>query len=121
MDIKYKTTETDYFQSGLNLKGNSDIKSAFNYCRSKYYCPFLQNGHLYHCAQSVLVHYYNREFNKNIIADVGIHIHSPDISGHYIIKRLDKPIETCKWCSEKYIDYKWEISKKRIDEWVADC
>lgn len=118
--VDFKIIEVENFSAFLNLKGNSSKKKALDSCRSKFgYCPFLHNGHIYHCAVSALVENFNKRFNYNISLDKGINIHSTKLSGHSIIKKLNVPIETCRWCSEENILFPWEISNRTIDDWDA--
>ncbi len=105
------------FFAGLNPKGDSDKQKAFNVCRSMYYCPYLSEGRLYVCVMPATVHYFNNISDYQIEADKGINIHSPLISGSSILKRLNKPVETCKWCAYDYVDFPWSISDKTSAEW----
>jgi organic radical activating enzyme len=104
-------------QKTLNLKGSSLKEEVFNKCRNYAYNPVLRDGFIYHCSMPATVRYFNKRFNQNIIVDKGINIHSPFISGYSIIKRLNRPIETCRWCTNKSTEVPWGISKKTIEEW----
>ncbi len=111
---------TDHFYSHLNTLGNSNKEKAFNICRNIVHCYFLQNGNIYPCPMPALVHYFNDQFNYQIIADKGINIYSSDISAKKIIKYLNTPMDTCKWCSYEFIPFSWGVSKKVIQEWDVD-
>lgn len=109
----------ELFQAGMNLLGNSDESLAFSKCRSVYYCPFLQNGHLYPCSQPALVHYFNKRFNYNIPTDGGIDIHSHSLSGRKVLQLLSRPVPACKYCSYDYVSFPWVKSSLMLEEWVA--
>jgi hypothetical protein len=114
------TTYKDSFHAHKNLKGNSDKKKAFDICRSNYYCPFLRDGRIYACVVTALIHYFNKRFNYKITADEGINIHSHFASGRLILKRLNRPIETCKWCSYDFVSFPWKVSNQTIEDWDAE-
>lgn len=112
--------EVETFFAHHNLKGDSDKVKAFDICRSVFFCPFLQEGRLYTCALPALVHYFNERFGQTIAADEGINIHSGSITGGEILRQLQKPIETCKWCSYDFVDSKWDVSKRVPEDWDAN-
>jgi len=68
------------------------------------------------------VYIFNKKFNQNIIVDKAINIHSPFTTGSKIIKKLDEPIETCRYCIggiENIVNYPWDISSGKIEEWLG--
>ena len=105
----------------MNLAGSSDERRAFSICRGKYYCPFLQNGHLYTCAAPALIHYFNERFNYQIPADTGIDIHSQFTSGRKVLRMLDRPISTCRYCSYEMVPFVWTKSNQMVEEWIAEA
>lgn len=54
-------------------------------------------------------------------ADEGIDIYSPSISGREVLMRLNKPIDTCKWCSYDIVPFAWETSNRVLEEWDAEA
>jgi organic radical activating enzyme len=106
--------EMNTFFAHMNFKGDSDKKRAFHLCRSRFFTPFLQNGRLYVCAMPALIHYFNTRFSTQILADQGIDIHSPNMTGQKILKYLNKPIETCKWCSYDFVPHSWLVNDKKL-------
>jgi organic radical activating enzyme len=109
-----------HFYALQNLKGDSNQKKAFNFCRSKYYCPFLYNGHIYVCAPSALTNYFNNYFGNKIPIVKGYNIHSPFASGRKILQYLGKPIQTCKWCSCETVTFPWTRSNLLPNDWDAE-
>jgi 4Fe-4S single cluster domain len=96
------------FMAGGNPKGDSDPVRSMAYCRSWSYCPFLKDSRLYVCRLPATVHYFNKKFGRSIIADPGIDIFDPSLDGDEILRRLDTPVETCRFCSCQYKSHRWE-------------
>src|SRR4029077_18302235 len=96
------------FMAGGNPKGDSDPVRSMAYCRSWSYCPFLKDSRLYVCRLPATVHYFNKKFGRSIIADPGIDIFDPSLDGDEILRRLDTPVETCRFCSCLYESHRWE-------------
>ena len=117
--VNLSVTNIETFHAHTNLKGDSDKQKAFKICRKRYYSPLLKEGHLYVCPKPAYVHYFNESFGYQIPTDKGIDIHSQNISGSWILRELDKPIETCKWCSYDYVPYTWSSSNNLATDWDA--
>lgn len=101
-------TRSPTFSAFLNERGDSDPQAAMNFCRKIFYCPFLKDSRLYVCGLPAVAHYFNNKFGKSIAADPGIDIFDQSIDGRQILELLEKPIETCRFCSCGYTDYKWQ-------------
>ncbi|MFZ0281104.1 MAG: radical SAM protein [Bacteroidales bacterium] len=112
--------EVELFHAHMNLKGDSDEHKNIAICRRQMYCPFLQNGHLYHCAMPPLIHYFNEQFQHHIPADEGIDIYSQSITGRKIIRLLEKPISNCKYCEFDVVAFSWAKSSHRLEEWDVE-
>jgi hypothetical protein len=110
-------TEVNSFHSHMNLEGDSDEAKAFRICRNRFYCPFLQSGRIYTCPKAALVHYFNKEFGIEIVADPGIDIHSPHVSARKILNYINGPIETCRWCMYDYVQLPWSAGKDLVHSW----
>lgn len=108
-----------HFQLTMNSTGSSDISKAFNKCPYKR-CINLINGKITHCPTAGYIHNYNTYFNENIPEENGIDIYNH--TAKEIMDYLQKPIETCKYCTfdENVKLTNWEISKKDKDEWFVD-
>ena len=118
--VDYTLTEfSGTFLAHLNFAGDSEIKKTFRSCQNRFPCPFLQEGHIYHCTKPALIHYFNENFGHRIIADKGINIHDTRITGGKILRRLRRPIITCKWCTD-FVPFKWSVSEGMAEEWEAD-
>ena len=101
----------DEFLVGINARGDSNPEEAMKYCRSHFYCPFLQDSRLHVCAMPAMVHYYNNHFDRKISDDAGIDIFADGITGEKIIAMLEKPVATCSFCSCKYKPVKWRHAR----------
>jgi hypothetical protein len=117
--VKLNEMPVETFIAHHNLKGDSDKHKALEVCREAFFCPFLKDGHLYVCAVPALVHHFNNAFDSNIIADEGIDIYSKHVSGRAVLKQLNRPVETCKWCSYNFSQFPWETTNKLADDWEA--
>jgi len=109
-----------YFIAVMNFRGDSDPRRAFNTCRKLYYCPYLKDGKLYVCALAELVKYMNDKFNLSIPTGHHLDIHRSGVTGHQILNYLEKPIPTCRFCSEYYPVFKWARSRQRLQEWDVE-
>ena len=115
------TRDVESFVAHFNSKGDSQVDKAFRLCPIEYYCRFLQDGHLYPCAKPALVHYFNESFDLKVTADEGIDIYSPSLSGREVLMRLNKPIDTCRWCSYDLVPFAWETSNRVVEDWDAEA
>jgi hypothetical protein len=120
-DVCLNAKEVELFHAHMNLSGNSDERRAFSICRDKYYCPFLQNNHLYPCAKTALIHYFNERFNYHIPVHSGVDIHSHFPSGRKVLQLLNRPISTCKYCSYDFVPFVWTKSCQMSSEWDAEA
>lgn len=95
------------FHAHMNLKGNTPPQRSFRSCRSRFYCPFLQAGRLHPCGLPALAHHFNAKFGANVSGDEGIDLHAPGLTARKILRRLDRPVPTCAWCSETPSPFPW--------------
>lgn len=117
--VRLRVTSVETFFAFHNLRGDSDKQKAFKLCRRRWYCPFLREGRLYVCSVPALVHTFNKRFGTKIRTDRGIDIHSQGINGGWILRQLNRPIETCSWCSCDIVPFPWSVSNKLPAEWDA--
>jgi hypothetical protein len=115
----YANDVVSVFHAHMNLQGDSDEQRAFDCCRRMYFVPFLQAGRLYVCPLPALAWHFNKQFDYRIPADAGIDIYSSAVTGRAILRQLNKPIATCKWCSYDFVPFPWSTSKRRLSEWDA--
>lgn len=99
-----------------NPLGNSNEKIAFERCAIKYYrVIILREGKIYICPKTAYLDIYNKFFKLNIPRDKGKSIYK--CSAKEIVKYLDKPIKTCKYCTYfgKWVE--WQNTEKTKEEW----
>lgn len=109
--VKLNVFRKPEFFSWINPRGDSEPARAMAYCRSLFYCPYLKSGRLYVCVLPAVFHYYNQRFGKNIPIDAGIDIYDPALDGQKILERLNKPVETCRFCTCAVQIHRWENEK----------
>jgi len=113
------TTQVETFHAHANLRGNSDPRTAFDLCRRRYFWPVLREGRLYPCGVPAFVPYFNEQFGCQIPVDAGIDIHAPAARARTILRRLNEPMETCRWCSYDFVPFPWAPSNRRAEDWDA--
>lgn len=105
------------FFKHMNIKGDSCRIQAFLHCRRRFFCPFLQQGHLHVCSKPALVHHFNQHFGKAVPADAGTDIHAKDATARSILTALGKPVETCKWCTYDFACTPWSSGPDSLHDW----
>jgi hypothetical protein len=58
--VDLRITENDTFWARLRVKGDADPAASFRWCRKCTYCPIMDGGRIYVCAQARYARYYNR-------------------------------------------------------------
>jgi len=116
---RFRLREVDRFRAYGNLAGDSDTYRAFEACRLGYYCRFLQDGRVYRCAMSARVGDFNEAFGRDIPVDGGIDIHAASATGRGIVRELNTPSETCRWCSYEPATFAWRSGRCRAEDWDA--
>lgn len=120
VSLLVKHTET--FCARGNLKGDSPMRSTFRRCQIGAVCSYLQDGRLYACAMPSQVHYFNDRFGYRVTADPGIDIHADSISGRQVLRMLNRPVETCRWCSNREARFAWSGGGRAAPEdWDAEA
>lgn len=103
----------DKFWSLLNYKGDSDIKKTFENCDK--FCKTLRNGRLITCSLGSYFDFYNNYFGTNIPEAKGIDIYKNDAKT--ILKYLNTPMETCRYCTQERHYFEWGRTEKKKEEW----
>lgn len=116
-DLSITSFEVKKFRRVLNLKGDSDPKKSFSFCRRLYFCPFLREGRIYVCSRPVTIETFNRKFNSGIPSDTGINIHDQAVTGWDILLSLSRYREICRFCSVKNIEFNWSETSRIASEW----
>ncbi len=88
-------------------------------CRRRYFWPVLQNDRLYVHGMPACVDYFNERFGCRIPSDAGTDIRSPVARGPVILRRLNRPVEACRWCSRDSVPFAWSSSDQMPQDWDA--
>lgn len=88
------------------------------------HCTFLRNGTISNCIMPYILPRYSEMYGKEMSAGEAdiIDIHAPDIDGLWILEKLHKPIESCRYCNPaKTYVYEWDTAPKgkaRPEDWT---
>ncbi len=106
-------------KQNLNPKGTNDKNIAFSKCHEKN-CHFVRDGKLYVCTPTPNIIFLNNYFNFNFEVKKTDYIDLNKIkSASYINAKFKKPIDFCKYCNDKEIEFDtYKTSKKELSEWV---
>lgn len=115
--VALRTCQVDFFKAYCNFKGDSPKHDTFTRCDIGFNCIYLQAGRLYTCAMSTLIQHFNKKFDLRFPTDKGIDIHSSGTTGRNSLMKLSKPVETCKWCSDKPTSFAWQHSRHMLKDW----
>ena len=97
-----------------NPNGDSDINSSFKHCGMKKY-KILKAKKLYTCPKSAYINLFTEYFKMPILKDFGYSLCF--YSAKELIRRLDRPIDTCKYCTYGARKIDWEKSKMEKSDW----
>ena len=114
--VNLRISENNSFLVRMKPQGNASAADSFRWCRKLVYCPILDNGRLYLCAQSHYVRYYNRVAGTHIVEDKGIDIHSA--SAREILFYLMRPSPACAFCAPGMRCFDWKNEVRPEDWWL---
>jgi len=118
--VALNVSRCDTFYAGLNPHGDSDPQRSMKYCRTHFYAPFLKDSRLYVCAFPPTTQYFNNKFGKSLVDDPGIDIFDPTLNGRDILRRLNTPVETCRFCACLWEAKPWELIRvHRAEDYSA--
>lgn len=104
-----------------DLNGTQDPRESFIDCCRANKCIFLSDGKLYPCTFPGNIHHFNKAFSTSIqVTDKDfIDIYKAE-SAEEILTFLSAPIPFCRYCDINHAEngVKWEISSKKIEEWI---
>ena len=102
----------------MDKTGQGNIEENFFACKSKFgYCYILRDYRLYTCPTACYMNLYNSAFNTHIPEEKGIDIITA--SDEEIIKYLNTPLSTCKYCRNVHnlTPRPWRRSSRAEWEW----
>ena len=104
--VDLRISENDAFMARLLPDGGASPTDSFRWCRLHAYCPLLDEGRIYLCAQAHYVGYYNRVAGTSVPPDAGIDIHAA--TAREILAYLMRPSPTCAYCDAGTRHFGWK-------------
>lgn len=104
----------------LDLEGRGQIEKNFYRCYLANSCHTLKHGKMYTCSTVPHIHQFMDYFkcDLKLSENEGIDIYKVQNKDE-ILNFLAKPIPFCRYCNiDKRETKKWEISQKKIEEWI---
>ena len=92
------------FTKYLNSEGNGD-EDVFRHCGRKW-CTFLRDGRIAACSQPFTIRYFNRYFHTHFSEEGSFSLYE-DLNGKEMLRRLQQPMEACKYCTYD-MEYTWD-------------
>lgn len=112
--VDLRISENSSFHARMRLHGDVPVAKAFSWCRQFIYCPLLDNGRIYICAQAHYIGYYNRAAGTSVMSDAGIDIYTA--SAREILLYLMRPSPACAYCDTEVRTFEWR-NKVRLEDW----
>lgn len=114
--VNLRISENNSFLARMKPQGDAPAAKAFSWCRQLIYCPFLDNGRIYICAQAHFAGYYNRASGEQVLEDKGIDIHSAEAWD--ILFYLMRPSPACAFCAPGMRHFPWKNDVRPEDWWL---
>jgi sulfatase maturation enzyme AslB (radical SAM superfamily) len=115
----------EFWKVPLDINGKQNIKNTFRQCTWGNDCIMLANGKLYTCHLMPNIRHFNAFFEKDtakkfkVSEKDSIDIYkAKNISE--ILDFLSRPVPFCRYCTLQRIDVNWQISNKKITEWLPE-
>ena len=92
----------EIFYDNFNYSGNSDKNIAYEKCGSGH-CHFLEDGHISVCGLPILYKKYQNKLQYKMEMDENdiINLYDPELDGFKLKELLSKPMQICRYCSDK--------------------
>jgi hypothetical protein len=113
--VDLRITENDTFWARLRVKGDADPAESFRWCRKCTYCPIMDGGRIYVCAQARYARYYNRAAGTALVEDEGIDIYG--VSAREMLEYLMRPSKACAFCDAGARHFAWK-GDARPEDWL---
>lgn len=114
-----RTTKT-LFKRKIDLEGKMNPVQSFATCWEANECNFLMEGKWFECpficfAERV----FNKKFNQHIKIEEEDYIDIYQVKDyHEILEYMAKPKDACRFCKGFHGNYRWDISKEALEEWI---
>lgn len=114
--VDLRISENSAFLARMRPKGDAAPARSFRWCRANLvYCPLLDNGRIYLCAQAHYIGYYNRAAGTSVASDEGVDIHAA--SAREILLYLMRPSAACAYCDSGMRHFAWKNEFRPEDWW----
>lgn len=111
------------FQKRKTLKGEENIAKAFESCMSNK-CAFMRNGKISACGLAFMIEIFNNEFGTDMIAGKAdiVDLYAPELTGWKLVKRLNTPMEVCRYCRTFPETFEWESVgfNYKMEDWIVE-
>lgn len=120
--IYFNVGERSLGYQPITLTGDEDAYNNYTNCYRVNTCIAFSHGKLYSCFIPAHIHHLKYFFGLDIeiCSDDGVDIYSVN-TAEEIEKRLNEPLKMCRYCKRDKVirdGIKWEVSKRKIEEWV---
>ena len=113
--VDLRISENSAFLARMKPQGDASAADSFRWCRKLAYCPILDNGRIYLCAQAHYIGYYNRAAGTSVASDEGIDIYTA--SAREILLYLMRPSPACAYCDAGMRHFEWKNEVRPEDWW----
>ena len=111
------------FGKKLSSLGKENAEDSFKDCFS-HKCHFLRDGKISSCGIPLVIEFFNRSFSKNfeVLETDIIDLYNKNLDGWNLVKRLNSPMEMCRYCKGESEKFEWDIAGREIKErdWLID-
>lgn len=110
LEYNLSTDDKSYFFRYITSNENHDSKSNFDQCIGRN-CHMLSHGRIYTCAAASNIEIFNKRFNMSINEGMEDYIDLCKFkgTGWDINRYLSKPLNMCRWCNTRQMDFfKWQ-------------
>ncbi len=114
--VNLRISENGSFLARIKPQGDAVAAESFRWCRQLIYCPILDSGRIYLCAQAHFAGYYNRASGTQMAEDAGMDIHSA--SAWDILLYLMRPSPSCAFCAPGMRHFPWKNDVRPEDWWL---
>ena len=116
--------ESTFIVSPIDISGKGDPKKSFARCLESNACITLKHGKLFTCVFAAHVHHFSKKFGIDIpITEADCIDIYKESDGNEILKKLNRPIPACRFCSggaftKSSRKMKWHRTEQDINEWL---
>jgi hypothetical protein len=95
--IPFYVSDYEVFGKAYVRKPYFDKQERFATCGAP--CAGFRNGHISYCEVALFVGNLNKKFGLSLPEYGGIDIHTPSLTGEKLMRKMEKPLDICSWCT----------------------